>query len=139
MELQNLMFFMVAVYLRTALVDCQCDQRPYGGSMMCCAGRNSHCSVKIRNLPKNSTSTRKICYCDEYCKLTKDCCSDYDKIQEACRGMSAESIFIIFLNSNKLFLHNICKINSDGKIEFLFCFHRLKRSEEFLKIFRQGD
>lgn len=80
------MFFLVAVCLRTALVDCQCDQRPYGGSMMCCAGRNSDCYVKIKNLPKNTTSTRRICYCDEYCKLTKDCCSDYNKIQEACRG-----------------------------------------------------
>ena len=85
--------------------------------MMCCAGRNSHCYVKIRNLPKNSTSTRTICYCDEYCKLTKDCCSDYNKIQEACRGMS-KSIFLIFLT-------NICNITfveltKREKIEFLF-------------------
>lgn len=117
MELQNLMFFFVAVCLRTALVDCQCDQTPYGGSMMCCAGRNSHCYVKIRNLPKNSTSTRRICYCDEYCKLTKDCCSDYNKIQEACRGMF-ESIFIIFLTNS--FNITFAKLTKRRKLDFLF-------------------
>lgn len=54
--------------------------------MMCCSGRNSHCYVKVRNSPKNGTSSRGICYCDEYCKITKDCCKDFDKIRESCRG-----------------------------------------------------
>ena len=85
MEMQNILYLVAFLCIKTVIVSCQCDQRPFGGSMMCCAGRNGQCFVKIRNATKNYT--RKVCYCDEYCKLTKDCCPDFDKIKESCRGL----------------------------------------------------
>eukprot|EP00794_Sanderia_malayensis_P013753 gene13753-15192_t len=71
--------------MKTAMISCQCDQRLHGGSMMCCAGRNSNCYVRMPN-PSKSSSTRRLCYCDEYCKMTGDCCADFDKIKDSCRG-----------------------------------------------------
>lgn len=96
MELKCILYFAFVFSLKIFLVDCQCDQRPFGGTMMCCSGRNSHCYVKVRNSPKNGTSSRGICYCDEYCKITKDCCKDFDKIRESCRG---ENVFFYYCRS----------------------------------------
>ena len=84
MDPSNYVVLLAIFCLRTLLVASQCDQRQFGGSMMCCGGRNSNCYVKIRDTVKNST--RSICYCDEYCKLTRDCCADFDKIRDSCRG-----------------------------------------------------
>ncbi len=73
-------------FMKTLLVSSQCDQRAYGGIMMCCAGRNSNCYVRM---PKSKGKGRTVCYCDEYCKMTGDCCADFDKIKSSCRGKNS--------------------------------------------------
>ncbi len=73
------------ISMKTVLISGQCDQRLLGGTMMCCAGRNSNCYVRVSAKAKGSSS-RRVCYCDEYCKMTGDCCDDFDKIKDSCRG-----------------------------------------------------
>jgi len=62
-----------------------CDQRKMGGDLRCCKGKDSKCFVKVqRRRSKGQRNT--ICYCDSYCKFTKDCCEDYDTVQRLCNN-----------------------------------------------------
>ncbi|XP_047141687.1 somatomedin-B and thrombospondin type-1 domain-containing protein [Hydra vulgaris] len=82
---QNLVRLLV--FLASFITICQsmCDQRPYGGKMMCCTGKDAQCFVKMEN-NRTPGRTNAICYCDSHCKFTDDCCQDYDKIQKLCQG-----------------------------------------------------
>jgi len=63
-----------------------CDQRSIGGKLNCCYGKNSNCFVKIQS-KRGRGQTNQICYCDSYCKFTKDCCEDFEQTQRSCKGI----------------------------------------------------
>lgn len=60
------------------LTSAQCDQRKNGGPMLCCKGTNNSCWVRV--------AQNQVCYCDEYCHSTGDCCPDLKDIEAVCRG-----------------------------------------------------
>lgn len=65
-------------------VNGQCDQRPYGGKLKCCGGRDSDCYVQRRNNVTGEIE-RRICYCDSHCRFTNDCCEDAPRVRQLCR------------------------------------------------------
>lgn len=66
-----------------------CDQRAGGGGLMCCKGTNNSCWVEAPTSAENSlpAGQTRVCYCDEYCRTTGDCCPDLKRVQEECRGL----------------------------------------------------
>ena len=87
MDVQQILLVILINFLNISLCDSMCDQRPFGGEMKCCDGKDSSCFVKVHSTRGPGQSNR-ICYCDSYCKFTQDCCDDYDKIHDFCKGKS---------------------------------------------------
>ena len=69
-----------------------CDQRPFGGKLMCCSGKDSKCFTKVDTKWKHGQSN-DVCYCDSHCKFTKDCCPDYEKVKRLCNSRFLEFFF----------------------------------------------
>ncbi|XP_057295062.1 somatomedin-B and thrombospondin type-1 domain-containing protein-like [Hydractinia symbiolongicarpus] len=60
-----------------------CDQRETGGDLKCCKFKDASCFVKTYHTRARGLAN-SICYCDAYCKFTKDCCKDIDKVRKLC-------------------------------------------------------
>jgi len=78
---------LVSLVLLQVIVDVchgMCDQRRFGGKLKCCASKDSNCFVKVNSNRKRGNKNT-ICYCDDYCKFTKDCCEDADRVKSMCR------------------------------------------------------
>jgi len=75
---------LACIFLQYYLNFCHgmCDQRPHG-DLKCCDDKDSACFVKV-NSNRTRGQTNVICYCDRYCKFTKDCCEDIDKVLTLC-------------------------------------------------------
>ena len=73
-------------------INCMCDQRPFGGKLMCCSGKDSKCFTKVDTKWKHGQS-KDVCYCDSHCKFTKDCCPDYEKVKRLCNSRFLEFFF----------------------------------------------
>ncbi|XP_046840974.1 somatomedin-B and thrombospondin type-1 domain-containing protein-like isoform X2 [Xenia sp. Carnegie-2017] len=63
-----------------------CDKRKIGGELLCCKGTNNSCWVRVpssyeSNLP---AGLARVCYCDEYCLTTGDCCPDLNRVRDEC-------------------------------------------------------
>ena len=89
---QLIMFFafLLVSFDLFAFSSAQCDQRKSGGRLLCCKGTDNSCYVRYHPTAKNSVSTgqTKVCYCDEYCRTTGDCCPDLKDIEAECRGLN---------------------------------------------------
>jgi len=66
-----------------------CDQRQYGGELKCCNKQDSNCYVKVQKT-RSRGQTNSICYCDNHCSLTNDCCDDIEQAQELCKAIDCE-------------------------------------------------
>ncbi|XP_028396831.1 somatomedin-B and thrombospondin type-1 domain-containing protein-like isoform X2 [Dendronephthya gigantea] len=79
------LFFVQFLILSTAQF---CDQRARGGNLLCCKGTNNSCWVSVPSSPENAlpAGQTKVCYCDEYCSYTGDCCPDLKRVEAECRG-----------------------------------------------------
>jgi len=77
---------LVSLQYLMVFVQSKCDQRPFGGQLKCCPGKDQKCFVKTREESNSVEGGRRICYCDEHCKYSRDCCSDYLDIEKQCRG-----------------------------------------------------
>jgi hypothetical protein len=66
-----------------------CDQRANGGELLCCKGTNNSCWVRVPSSPENAlpAGQTRVCYCDEYCRTTGDCCPDLKRVEAECRGL----------------------------------------------------
>lgn len=62
-----------------------CDQRQYGGELKCCNKQDSNCYVKVQKT-RSRGQTNSICYCDNHCSFTNDCCDDIEEALELCKG-----------------------------------------------------
>lgn len=68
----------------------QCDQRRFGGELKCCNGKkDADCFVRM-NVDRSRKNHNKICYCDDYCKFTNDCCDDVAKARKSCRSKARD-------------------------------------------------
>ena len=73
------MYFLAGV----VLVVCSTAFLVEGGcglSRLCCSGHNNTCAARGGRI-RDPTSS--ICFCDEYCVNTGDCCTDYNR---TCKG-----------------------------------------------------
>lgn len=61
-----------------------CDQRRFGGKLKCCTAKDSDCFVRVNNSRRRGKSNT-ICYCDDYCRFTNDCCQDVHRVKSLCR------------------------------------------------------
>lgn len=99
MDIEQILLAILVNFLNISFCDSMCDQRPFGGEMKCCDGKDSSCFVKVHNTRGPGQSNR-ICYCDSYCKFTQDCCDDYEKIHDFCKGKSITNFFQCTNNLN---------------------------------------
>lgn len=76
----------LAVLQSVCVTVCQgmCDQRKFGGKLKCCTSKDSDCFVRVNNARRRGGSNT-ICYCDDYCRFTNDCCADVGLVKSLCR------------------------------------------------------
>lgn len=57
--------------------------------MLCCKGTNNSCWVRVPSSDRSGLNQgqTKVCYCDEYCESTGDCCPDLKDIKAECQGV----------------------------------------------------
>lgn len=95
LRIKFVLFLLVQCYI--GFCSGMCDQRQFGGKMKCCTGKDSKCFVKTHS-DRTRGQANTICYCDEYCKFTKDCCTDIDKIRRHCRSkLTGYILFMCFI------------------------------------------
>ncbi|XP_066918518.1 LOW QUALITY PROTEIN: somatomedin-B and thrombospondin type-1 domain-containing protein-like [Clytia hemisphaerica] len=80
----KLLFTVALLQIVIEMCHGMCDQRPFGGKLKCCTKKDSNCFVKVNNSRRRGNQNT-ICYCDDYCKFTNDCCSDVSKVKSLCR------------------------------------------------------
>ena len=79
--------------------------------MLCCKGTNNSCWVRVPASSDRSglnEGQTKVCYCDDYCQSTGDCCPDLKDVKAECQGVITSSkflrsVFIYFF----YFLHSL--------------------------------
>jgi hypothetical protein len=81
-----------------------CDQRANGGELLCCKGANNSCWVRVPSSLENGLQAgqTRVCYCDEYCRTTGDCCPDLERVKAVCRGLKK---LFCNLHNMRLFLN----------------------------------
>lgn len=89
-----------------------CDKRKIGGELLCCKGTNNSCWVRVpssyeSNLP---AGLARVCYCDEYCLTTGDCCPDLNRVRDECGGLNC--------SFKKYLVFNLLIFGFSSKIRF---------------------
>ena len=90
----KLLFTLALLQIVIEICHGMCDQRPFGGKLKCCTKKDSNCFVKVNNSRRRGNQNT-ICYCDDYCKFTNDCCSNVSKVKSLCRRRE----YMVFLTN----------------------------------------
>ena len=67
----------------------ECTPRNCAERRDCCTGQNNDCSASGPIINKPNTTK---CYCDAYCLINDDCCTDYTDV---CTGKKRLLTFIV--------------------------------------------
>lgn len=74
----QMMMLMLAVVVSVWLVEDA--EAGCGLKRLCCSAHNNTCAARG---PRTSDPTSAVCFCDEYCVKTGDCCTDYNRTCQA--------------------------------------------------------